>query len=620
MAQAATKSNLLVWFPLLTALMVAVSSSQLIDFSLIPRWMYLAVMNLVLLILARKSSPQTTLPFFLLLALGLWSLISSSWALNPVESYNTATHWFLAAAWYLALKNALSAQMLSSQLLARGWTLFGTLAALWALAEVSKLGGERDFWAAVYEVKANFGHKNLLSGALFLSLPFALLTSKESSAWRWLGLTGLVLLILAILLLRTRAVWLGLGISTLLYFAWPLVTNKLSKLKSALAVALPALLVAGAALLVYLGVAGNLTDATNLDRRVSFWNNSLEMIQEHPTTGVGAGNWRINFPKYGLGNVDKSLNNGITNIQRPHNDLLWVWAELGPIGIALFLFLFGWAFYTATNSLKQEEKHLQLPNLVVAALGGYFVYQLFDFPLERAEHQAMLISLIALLPAGKPKLEKLPWTWIAVTLAVFSLYVQYQRFTGEKAAVAVLEANSKQNAQLIIPAVEKAINPWYNQDNYGNPLMYYKGMGHFALRQLPQAKAAFDEAESLHPYNIVLLNQLGSWHKSQGQYKEALALYQRVLDISPFMEAANLNAAETCLLMKDYETGFRYLSMVYLDSENPKYYGLARDLIPPYAEQLVNQGKKAHLLQVIAGATSPEAKAEKWIMARRQLR
>lgn len=620
MAQAAAKSNPLVWFPILTAILVAVSSSQLIDFSLLPRWMYLALVSAVLLIVSRKSTQQTTWPFYILLALGLLSLISSLWAINPVEAYNTASHWMLTAALFLGIKNALHSNLLTPQLLARGWSLFGTMAALWALGEVSKLGGEKDFWDAVYQVKANFGHKNLLSGALFLSLPFALLTAKEPAAWKWLGRTGFALMVLAIILLRTRAVWLGLGTGAALYLTWPFLTAKLSGLRTLLASGLPAMLVAGAALLVYLGVAGNLSDATNLDRRVSFWKNSVEMIQEHPATGVGAGNWRIWFPKYGLGNVDKSLNNGITNIQRPHNDLLWVWSELGPLGLALFLLLFAWTFNTATRALQNASVSNGVPLVVVAALGGYFVYQLFDFPMERAEHQAMLISLIALLPAGKVKFDKLPWTWMALALVVGAFYVNYQRFKGEQGAVAVLDANSKQNAQLIIPAVEQALNPWYNQDNYGNPLMYYKGMGHFALRQLPQAKAAFDAAEGIHPHNIVLLNQMGSWHKSQGQYPQALDFYRRALAISPFMEAANLNAAETALMMKDYETAFRFLSMVYLDSENPKYYGLARDIIAPFAEQLQREGKGGHLLNTIAGATTPEAMAEKWILARRKLR
>lgn len=623
MAKAVSPGRRFGWPAFFPVLYPLIGFSSLVDHSLIPRWIYTGIVAAVLLFLEyrtpKEKRAEADLPFVFLLALALWQAASAAWALNPADSWNTASHWFIAAALYRGLRNGISAGLFTPLDLSKGWSIFGLIAGLWALSEIGKMSSERDFWDAVYQVKAGFGHKNLLSGALFLALPFTLrLLRTGKGGWKLLAFLTLAVLVIDLVLLRTRAVWLGAGIAVVFAAVWYFVrkSERLALVTSAL---LPVLLIAVAALLIGVGVKSRLSDQANLDRRQQFWHNSVEMIKERPITGVGAGNWRIWYPKYGLGNVDKNVNNGVTHIQRPHNDVLWVWSESGPVGLFLFAGLFFLFFFHGNKAMAAGEGMAGATGITLAAVAGYWVYHLFDFPLERGEHQALLVSLLVLVPYPQIRIgKKLSLPLLMVVLG--SVYIQLQRFGGEKKSVDVLRANEKKDARGIIPAAENAINPWYTMDNFGNSLRYYSGMGHFALEQMPEALDDFREAEKITPYNIVLLNQLGSWYKVNKDYEAALDVYDRTLVISPFMEAALLNAAETCMYMEDWNRAYGYLERVYLNSENQKYYGLAREIIPRWYRQRLAEDAKGPMMELLQGKNSPEAMAEAWILQRRGAR
>ena len=76
-------------------------------------------------------------------------------------------------------------------------------------------------------------------------------------------------------------------------------------------------------------VQKRLMDPANLQIRQIFWDHSFQMQAEYPLAGVGPGQWRIHFPKYGLEGMNPSVAEGVTSEVRPHNDFIWVLSELG---------------------------------------------------------------------------------------------------------------------------------------------------------------------------------------------------------------------------------------------------------------------------------------------------
>ncbi|MEE2753316.1 MAG: O-antigen ligase family protein, partial [Candidatus Latescibacterota bacterium] len=115
--------------------------------------------------------------------------------------------------------------------------------------------------------------------------------------------------------------------------------------------------------------------------RVWWWRSTFEMITDHPWIGVGLTNWEKIYPNYKAKELWAATNRFP---RRPHNDYLWVWAELGTLGFTAYLGMFTFLAYAAVSSAR--SLNLKSYGLVVAALAGVVAIQghsLFSFPKER---------------------------------------------------------------------------------------------------------------------------------------------------------------------------------------------------------------------------------------------
>jgi O-antigen ligase len=102
--------------------------------------------------------------------------------------------------------------------------------------------------------------------------------------------------------------------------------------------------------------------------RVGLWENGLKMIADNPVSGVGAGNFAVALPRYIKGEVElRGLG--------PHNSYVGVAAELGLVGLALFLSLHWLALRSirATFVGKDDAVSGAFAPMVVAIEGGIIV-------------------------------------------------------------------------------------------------------------------------------------------------------------------------------------------------------------------------------------------------------
>jgi O-antigen ligase len=120
---------------------------------------------------------------------------------------------------------------------------------------------------------------------------------------------------------------------------------------------------------------------TALGHRITYWVNTLELIQEHPIIGVGTGDFPEEYNKI---HSQKSNTPSTTN---PHNMYLLVQAQLGIIGLLSFLSIF---YYQIKLSFLSTEKFyrdlgIALPLLFLVAmfsdsyLLGHFTSLIFIF-------------------------------------------------------------------------------------------------------------------------------------------------------------------------------------------------------------------------------------------------
>ncbi len=356
----------------------------------------------------------------------------------------------------------------------------------------------------------------------------------------------------------------------------------------------PALLIAVAALGYSISreTAGSqLLNERNITHRFAFWKNTVEMFQEHPLTGVGNGNWRIYFSKYGLAHTDAKVMNGETRIQRPHNDYLWILSEQGLPGLLLFLALLGWSkWHLFRNKSKDDEATAARQLALWFGFMALAVFALGDFPYERSGIMALFFLLLALMNAEGENEPSTRWP-VMPTLLVFggvavgSSKVAQERIKAEVAAREVQEYNTKQDRR-IIQAAHNAENAFYQIDNYNNPLPYYAALGEmFLTRDLRAARADLQRSLELHPWHFLSMNQYGNLLKMENNWTEAESYFDQSLAISPAFELARLNKAEALVQRQEWEEAFIWMHGCALNSKNQKLFQLAAQILPNWLSE-----------------------------------
>lgn len=85
--------------------------------------------------------------------------------------------------------------------------------------------------------------------------------------------------------------------------------------------------------------------------RVDLWRVAVEVSQDYPITGVGAGNFPVVEPDYALSTVKLFRVDLVLRPEVAHNTYLHILAEYGVIGLTLFLCIAGGSLYLGVLSI-----------------------------------------------------------------------------------------------------------------------------------------------------------------------------------------------------------------------------------------------------------------------------
>jgi len=534
----------------------------------------------------------------------LWlamSAVSVLWAWNTAEAIfstqkTTAillTYWLLR---FLLIKN--EGKIILILLWCNAATTLAVLAAtFWQMSQSPTLF--RLAYDSFRDLAGLSAQKNLLCSFLYLTLIFNVFSVFYfRDKIQRISLSSLVLIqIFMLIMLQTRGVYLGLLVSGLLFligFQW---ISRYFNFKR--------ILVAGGVLLMIIGglwARLNLVDddfnvylqkinitkylnSGTASERFRLWGNTLSLIQEKPLQGVGAGNWAIFFPSQGLHNTAGADKNVF--FQRPHNDFLWVFSEIGILGFLAYISVFVLAFWMAWKAMKAStstNEKLQIW-VLLSGLIGYVVIANFSFPKERIEHQiwwAMLLAMLAYHARNELKNTRLfPLKMnnrILVALALlvlgFNLVVGGYRYKGEVAMKPVyLEATEQARKKELLKA---ANSPFYNLDYVGFPLDWYTGIIASNEAQPQQALEYFKKAYAANPFNFRVLTDLAVAHDNLKQHNEAIKYFTKAHRINPQHEDTIFNLAILNYKSKKHKNAFEWASKL---SENyPRKNELIKEL------------------------------------------
>jgi O-antigen ligase len=149
------------------------------------------------------------------------------------------------------------------------------------------------------------------------------------------------------------------------------------------------------------GAVARLTNSTT-SGRTDIWKVGLRMVRAHPVVGVGSGNYTIAEPHYLLISPG-AIKRGDFILDRTlvaHNIYLHVLAEMGVIGLALFLSVLGFSISAAVRAVsllhKRGDRALEvLGRALVVALVSMLAADFF----ASEQYSKQLWLLLAMGPA-----------------------------------------------------------------------------------------------------------------------------------------------------------------------------------------------------------------------------
>lgn len=121
--------------------------------------------------------------------------------------------------------------------------------------------------------------------------------------------------------------------------------------------------------------------------RLFIWQSALDMIKDHPLTGVGAGVFMHVYGAY----VQPGANE--QSVAYAHNLFLQVWSEFGLIGFVIFLAILGRVLYMSFRLARTGDS---LSQGIFAAFLGVLVHQQVDIPIWGFEAGGLFWLLVGL--------------------------------------------------------------------------------------------------------------------------------------------------------------------------------------------------------------------------------
>ncbi|WP_298220506.1 O-antigen ligase family protein [Flavobacterium sp.] len=592
--------------------------SSLVDPVLMPRQVYLSVFVLLsVFLLPSNKDKQSFIPIKNPLYIAIGSYLALSVISAYTNGFTSESHYILSKqlllfSFLLVTIQALYNKIISVHILIQGCIAFGIIAILGAYYDwIGKtIDGEKLFGKANL-VKSFFANKNLLASILFMCFPFFLMGLKQSKKNRLVSLTSIFSALPILILLGTRAVFLAFAFFGLLVLGYYL-TFKLGIRKRFIGLASIALMALGvftytsffAPKTQEISVSKNSTTQyfnrivsnNTLIARGKFWNHSIAMWKEKPLLGVGLGNWQVHFPKYGLNEFKEfTIANGTETLQRPHNDFLNILCENGILGLLAYGFIFGIIYFQLLFLIKNAKSDNERWNYIylLGGITGYLVISFFDFPMERVEHQILLMVFFAVttanyytLKASNPTSNK-NGILLVYSVAVFSLYslvVAAFRFKGELETVKMYQAKDAEQWDETLFHANRAENYFYKIDPTSIPIDWYKGMASFNRSEIEQSIAYFENAYEIAPYQIQVINNLATAYGMHGESDKAVTYYLKALEISDQFEEARLNLAAVYYNQKKYELAFDVIDKVNITTKNKKF----KKYLIPILEKKIN--------------------------------
>ncbi len=336
----------------------------------------------------------------------------------------------------------------------------------------------------------------------------------------------------------------------------------------------------------------------SLQVRWAYWEGTLRLIRDHIWTGVGVGNFALAFVPYRSRFIYR--NPGV-QIEHPHNEYLNLWAELGPLGLLVGLWLLFRVVRLGRHLAGRAEVKREVLAGVLGGLAATAAYATLFYVVHVPTSAVNVVILLGMLDGmdrefgqverARPlRLTTLVPGLLIAGLLSFQYYLrplvgeaQYFLAQGElrdgrmEASLSWLERSLAWNPQYYLAHYRRAqilsVQGRYRemiqeaqemlQVHPKSEIAYWAmGAAYLKLGEKPEAKAMFLQALTVNPHFPHALNSLGVLAAQEGRIAEAEALFLRAegilgrSDADPYINLGGLyqRTGRTREALRMYET------------------------------------------------------------------
>jgi len=440
----------------------------------------------------------------------------------------------------------------------------------------------------LHRLSSTIGQKNWISNYIAMVFPIAFsyfLLEKNNKKIKSVYFLLLTILYVTLLICQSRGIWISIGLTLILatfiitkFKLWELFKKNKQWLVCLLFVFLIATVTYSTenplnkSRLTVAERAISTFDKydPSINTRLLIWRTTLEMIKNYPVAGSGIGTFRMNYLKYQAGTLDENPHyiKYSNNAEEAHNEYLQMWAEIGIIGLGIFLIIIiiiysqFWKFFKR----ERDNKRKIIGCGLILGISCYLFHSLFTFPLHVP---ALASTFFVIVGLGMVYMNKFNLPEIKIKTGIDNFTIKFF-------------LNIFFITLMIVTINCLAIKPYIAE------LYYFTGIRHNVDKNYTQSLPNFECAAQLDPYNGRILHALGTTYNNLEMYTKADDILQKakkyIVDVNTYR---NLGLVYTQTAQnKKAEEEFK--QAVFLD---PKFYKAYNDLASLYVYQ--NEYEKA---------------------------